>query len=520
MALPVFAHNENFQIQIRERGRRLSAFNLYDSFQSALPIDEAPVLVASNPSTPLGVKAQTWLRPIAPGSGAFSGYRLYPAAGGVTVGPMPGRGSARGIVSPTGPPLDFLLDPQRLPKNWLGFTSLRAVLLGPAEWNQLNAEQKDALLKWTAAGGDLLLVDGPIETVLPQGSGTAVNAGNDQIRPYYFGHIHLLKSDDITSQGLGSVILRGLKDSIDAIGRGSLFGWGLPANRAKDWGWIADRGFRMPVEGVGEVPSRIYLSILGLFVVLIGPLNYLYLWRKRRQVLLVFTVPLISAVFILLLVAYGVVLEGFDIRTRAATFTILDEGARHAATRASVSLYTGGVAPGAGVRFPADMAVYPLGTDSYGPRGEFSLDLTGDQTFQAGLLQARSPGNYEQIAFRPARERLSFERSGNELRVVNGLGATIRHLVYREGGLVYTLDGELAEGERGVLRAGTGTSLAADLPTLPPGPAGRLREVIESQPTEGSYLAVLKTSPFWEPGVDSPVESGSFHLVLGLRGNL
>jgi hypothetical protein len=407
-----------------------------------------------------------------------------------------------------------------LPKNWLGFTSLRAVLLGPAEWNQLNAEQKDALLKWTAAGGDLLLVDGPIETVLPQGSGTAVNAGNDLIRPYYFGHIHLLKSDDITSQGLGNIILPGLNNSINAIGRGSLFGWGLPANRAKDWGWIADRGFRMPVEGVGEVPSRIYLSILGLFVVLIGPLNYLYLWRKRRQVLLVFTVPLISAVFILLLVAYGVLLEGFDIRTRAATFTILDEGARHAATRASVSLYTGGVAPSAGVRFPADMAVYPLGTDSYGPRGEFSLDLTGDQTFQAGLLQARSPGNFEEITFRPARERLSFERSGNELRVVNGLGATIRHLAYREGGLVYTLDGELAEGERGVLRTGTGTSLAADLPTLPPGPAGRLREVIESQPAEGSYLAVLKTSPFWEPGVESPVESGSFHLVLGLRGNL
>jgi hypothetical protein len=519
MALPVFAHNENFEIQIRERGRRLSAFNLYDSFESALPVDEASVLVVSNPSTPLGVKAQTWLRTIAPGSGAFSGYRLSAARGVIVTGPIPGRGSP-GSVSPTGPPLDFLLDPERLPDSWLAFTSLRAVLLGPAEWNQLNAAQKDALLTWTAAGGDLLLVDGPIETVLPQRSGAAANAGNDLIRPYYFGHIHLLKSDDITSQGLGDIILRRLNNSIDAIGRGSWSGWGLPANRARDWGWIAERGFRMPVEGVGEVPSRMYLSILGLFVVLIGPLNYLYLWRKRRQVLLVFTVPLISAVFILLLVAYGVLLEGFDVRVRAATFTVLDEGARHVATRASVSLYTGGVAPSAGVRFPSDVAVYPLGTDSYGPRGEFSLDLTGAQTFQAGLLRARTPANFEQIAFRPARERLSFERSGNELRVVNGLGATIRHLVYREGGHVYTLDGELAAGERAVLKTGAGANPAVALRTLPPGPAGRLQEVIKSQPAEGSYLAVLETSPFWEPGVDGPVESGSFHLVLGLRGNL
>jgi hypothetical protein len=515
MALPVFAHNENFQIQIRERGRRLSAFNLYDSFESALPVDEASVLVASNPSSPLGVKAQTWLRRIAPGSGAFPGYRLRSA--GVTLAPGLGGGATGGIGSPL---LDFMMDPQRLPTNWLAFTSLRAVLLGPAEWNPLSEAQKGALLTWTAAGGDLLLVDGPIETVLPPGSARATNAGNDRIHPYYFGHIHLLKSDDITSQGLGSIMLRGLNNSIDAIGRGSLFGWGLPANRAKDWGWIAERGFRMPVEGVGEVPSRMYLSILGLFVLLIGPLNYLYLWRKHRQVLLVFTVPLISAVFILFLVAYGVLLEGFDVRVRAATFTILDEGARHAATRASVSLYTGGVAPSAGVRFPSDVAVYPLGTDSYGPREEFSLDLTGTQTFQAGLLQARSPGNYEQIAFRPARERLNFERSGNELRVVNGLGATIHHLVYREGGQVYTLDGKLAAGERAVLKTGAGANPAVALRTLPPGPAGRLQEVIKSQPAEGSYLAVLETSPFWEPGVDSPVESGSFHLVLGFRGPL
>jgi hypothetical protein len=51
-----------------------------------------------------------------------------------------------------------------------------------------------------------------------------------------------------------------------------------------------------------------------------------------------------------------------------------------------------------------------------------SLDLTGEQKFQAGLLQARTPGNFEQILFQPARQRLNFERSGDGLSVVTGSG--------------------------------------------------------------------------------------------------
>jgi hypothetical protein len=42
----------------------------------------------------------------------------------------------------------------------------------------------------------------------------------------------------------------------------------------------------------------------------------------------------------------------------------------------------------------------------------------------------------------------------------------------------------------------------------------RLAKLFEAQP-EGSYLAVLEQSPFWESGATRLVERGSFHLVLG-----
>ena len=78
---------------------------------------------------------------------------------------------SRGSVTPGGgvtlPPLDFLLEPSRLPANWLGFTSVRAVVIGPREWEQLNDAQKSALLTWTACGGDLIFVDGDLRALFP-----------------------------------------------------------------------------------------------------------------------------------------------------------------------------------------------------------------------------------------------------------------------------------------------------------------------------------------------------------------
>ena len=70
--------------------------------------------------------------------------------------------------------------PNGLPTNWLGFTSLRAVLLGPQEWKQLDPAQQDAVLFWTASGGDLLFLDGAAEMLLPSGQ-SPVGLGGTRI---------------------------------------------------------------------------------------------------------------------------------------------------------------------------------------------------------------------------------------------------------------------------------------------------------------------------------------------------
>jgi hypothetical protein len=491
LPVPVFADNERVQIQFRENGLLFRNNTSFFSFQSGRPMSEAGAVVVSGSSSSLA---------------ATVGLRSPPISSGPTYMPPPARSGTS-----SGPKMDISLEPSRLPANWLGYTTLRTVILGPEEWKELNPAQQDALLMWTASGGDLIFADGTLDMLLPAGQGPVGLRGVESSHPYYLGNIHLLNSSDIRTNGLEKTI-----QQID--GSIATPDWALPAVRASDWGTVAERGFRLPIEGAGYVPTRAYLSILTLFVALIGPLNYIYLWKKRRQVLMVLTVPLISAVFIVLLAGYGILSEGFAVRARAVTFTLLDQNSKKAATRASVSLYPGGVIRSGGVHFASDTAIYPTGIDGYGARGEMDVDLTGEQNFQSGLLQPRSPNNYEQIRFQPARQRLNFEHNGNELSVVNGLGANIQRLYYREGGQMYAL-GELAAGERGTLKTGSlkGKDLYQEGLVGTPISPKKFQDLVMKQPDE-SYLAVLETSPFWEPGVQGAKELDSFHVVFGYAG--
>jgi hypothetical protein len=492
MPMPVFANNESMVFEIRENGRMLERLN-YVGFESAVPPAAASVLIVADRSTAFATQAARWPRPkgpFAPGPGAFSVTRE-------TMGPgSPG--------APAPPPLDIVLEPARLPTNWLGYTSLRAVIIGSKEWEQLSVDQRNALLTWTACGGDLIVADGDLPTLLPGAQRPSTGADDRAVRAYFFGRIHRPTTEQITAAGLTGVLATADKAQ-DA-------NWALPANRATDWGTMAGRGFRLLIPGVEGVPARAYMLILLVFALLIGPANYWFLVRRRQQVLVVLTAPLISAVFILLLGAYVIAGEGLGVRGRAVTFTMLDQVRKQAVTRASVSLYAAGMTPSGGLLFPRDVAVFAIGTDGGGSHEEQTLDLTEAQRFTSGLIQARAPTNIEQIAPRPARERLSFSREAGGVSVVNGLGATVTNLFYRDGTTTYSVAGPLPSGGRAVLTAGSPdarTIVPANMPLT-----NRFLYLAEHQPV-GSYLAVLDRSPFWDPGITGLDERGSFHLVIG-----
>ena len=470
---PVFADNENIRFEIQEEGRTLERFT-YIGFQSRINPANASALIVADPATEFGRSAPGWVRKVtAPG----------------------GR---------TSPSIDFVLDPTRLPHNWLGYTSLRGVVLGPGEWQQLADDQKTALLTWTSAGGDLFFLDGSLDALLPAMKGATNDTPPPAVRAYFFGRIHLLTSAGASSAGLASVLSTAAQQQDS--------NWALPVNTPKDWATIADGGFRLPIPGIAGVPARTYLMILLVFTAVVGPLNYWFLRRKGQQVLLILTAPLISVVFILLLGGYVLAGEGIGVRVRAVTFTMIDQARRQAVTRGSISLYAAGMSPRGGLRFSRDTAIFPLGRDGNGGREALLLDLSDGQRFSAGLLPARSPANLEQVVVRPARERLNITRDSTGVSVVNGLGSRVVTLLYREGDTIYSLAEPLLAGATARLvprRLEAATVVPTDLPL-----SARLLYLVEHQPA-GSYLAVLDGSPFWDPGVTAITERESFHLVLG-----
>ena len=479
--VPIFADNESIRFEIREDDRVLERLNVTGQSGSR-PVDAAalswrsgdPVWICSVrvAETGHGTAAPVFLR-----IGEIAERHQ---------GEDPGRFHPRTCAASS-----------QLARH----TSLRAVLIGPKEWAQLNDDQRSALLAWTACGGDLMFVDGDLSALLRAGT---LSRALEQTRPCVD-----TSSVAFTCSTSASITAAGLADTLSAAEKVQDPNWALPANRAMDWGIIGPRGFRLPIPGVDGVPARAYLSIL-VFSLLIGPVNYWLLWRKRQQVLLVLTAPVISAIFILLLAGYVVAGEGLGVRGRAVTFTMLDQVRKQASTRATMSLYAAGATPSSGLRFARDTAVFPVGTAGTGTREQIALDLTDTRTTRRGRpRRALQPISRKSHSGR--RERLSFSREAGGISVVNELGATITTLVYRDGDTVYRLDGSLAPGAR----ANWKTEALMPSPWCPWHSADVAIHPPCRKPAARLVSAVLEQSPFWEPGVSGVAERGSFHLVIG-----
>ena len=56
--------------------------------------------------------------------------------------------------------------------------------------------------------------------------------------------------------------------------------------------------------------------MITLFSIVIGPVNYVYLLKKKRLYLLVMTIPVIAVVTSLMLFSYSVLAHGFGTRVR------------------------------------------------------------------------------------------------------------------------------------------------------------------------------------------------------------
>ena len=330
-------------------------------------------------------------------------------------------------------------------------------------------------------------------------------------------------------------------------GDAQLFGMGLLAFHPAD-GWFDDADLRdtvyalareecdmapraddtsrtvtKPIEipGLGQIPHRVFVLLLMLFGVVIGPLNFLWIARKRRPVLLLITIPAIALVTTLALLTYGIYFQGLDVKTASQSMTVLDERLHRSACVERRLLYAG-MSPGEGLRPEAGTSVHvhrPSALGAFTPLDRQFLRLEQDPALVLGgdYLPTRVPVFHVLQSERAARGRLEVRRVDGGLSVRNGLGARIEALSARD-------DRGQWFASSGPIDAGASATLT---PTEPPSSNALLAEPAEllwkcgRRASEGSipvasYLARLERSPFRDDCGIETTEIVGDHRVLGV----
>jgi hypothetical protein len=340
-----------------------------------------------------------------------------------------GGGSPGGIPTPDPSATAEVVPPHSLPESWIDYSGLDFVAISQSDLAGLTPGARSAILKWVHCGGNLIVYQAgetardieTLERLLELNENAAVGArwaqtghvGNSFIcatRELMLGLVCAFPDQLPDSQIAWSTFL-----SVVGVPRSS---WMQRHGIAPDFG--TEEFFKFMNPGIRGVPVYGFIVLITAFAVLIGPVNYFYLRRKRLLWLLLVTVPATALVTSTLLIGYSIAAHGFSIRSRIRSLTMLDQKSHSAVTFARLALFAG-VAPSRGMQFSPETAVYPVFPPTAEP-GAFTVDWTENQLLTSGWLLSRTRTQFLTIrhAERPDRVEIKPRQDGG-LAIASGL---------------------------------------------------------------------------------------------------
>ena len=142
------------------------------------------------------------------------------------------------------------------------------------------------------------------------------------------------------------------------------------------------RGTDFQIPGIGEPPVKSFQVLIGLFLLLAGPVMMFVLKRSKQMQYLFIAVPLLSATVCSCLFLYAVVVDGSNRWGRCNTVTHIDQQASTAVTHARATYYSGRH-PGS-YELPVDGLGIAYPGSSNAPRVDFKnglMELSGGNIF-------------------------------------------------------------------------------------------------------------------------------------------
>jgi hypothetical protein len=480
LPVPLVSSGTYGQLRVFENGRELEALTQHVSLPDSQPgWADRPALLVISPNLAAADCAKF--------EQAVESLTLTGGASRATWGGSYGGGSPRSN--------DFqVIPPQMLPEAWIDYTTLDIVAIPLANLEKATAEARGALLRWVTAGGTLIVYEvgkppresadlarlldlanrppssqswhpadpalhKPIALISAGGSGSMAvftapagppGVGAEVAAPAVDEQGNLI---DLANKPLWPV-------TADAFSRidfltGQVFAFpGSPfPGAAVDWGWWLNSAklpqlkwttrnglssrqqhpdfYQFLIPGVGAVPVLAFIVLITIFAIVIGPVNYFIVARRRQLFLLVLTIPTIAFLTSAALFGYAMIADGFGVQSRLRSFTLLDQYSKTAVSFNRISLFAG-IVPSAGLKFSPDTAVFPV----WPRESDFesgSVDWTNTQHLSRGWLRSSTPAQFETISVRSERARIDIKPAGTgEIEAANGLEWNISLLVVKD----------------------------------------------------------------------------------------
>lgn len=398
--------------------------------------------------------------------------------------------------------------------NRLAYTSFAAIILTAQELERAPETIRNVLDQYVRLGNTLIVVD---EKPL---SGQAGGTDYRQSNICDFGRVTYLKIalkkmteeqwDHLTVEVKDTALaVRGGKqtDNIDEINRS------------------------YPVMAETKIPVKQLFVLLLVFVIIIGPINFIVLSRRKKLIWILWTTPLLSLFFSGLVVVYSLLSEGWHSRVRVSTLTLLDEGKQQAYTLGIHGYYCP-IAPRSGLRYSHAAELIPLAPG----KRDVGMEWDSDQHMTYGWVPSRVPTFFALRQAESRKERLKIATVNSKVVVTNGLGAKILSLqVVMSDGQIFNAVEPIEPGAAATLKW-SGNRIKDTPSTQEPRSVRRsfvprssqLRSffignwssslsdehIAHAAVAPGGYCAKLEHSPFVTPGL-KPGELNESCLVIG-----
>jgi hypothetical protein len=413
--------------------------------------------------------------------------------------------------------------------NWVGYSSFDGVMITAEELSGAPEAVRSALWRFAECGGSLVIIGGweiPAQWRARRVNEVEVAVETNPPKKYSLPLSSKTQSYNVGFGWVTVIDAAGVKSDLPTDWGAIKNSWNGSRPAGKNYSDVVDINKDFPViERIG-IPVRGLFVLMLMFVVVIGPINLIWLARRRKKIWMLWTVPAIALVTCLAVTGFALFGEGVRARSRADAFTILDESGRRASTIGWIAFYAP-ITPSEGLHFSYDTELTPVTPQMwnyYRRGGDRTIDLSNDQHLDSGWVTARAPAYFKFRKSETRRERLTIRQEGDgAISVVNGLGADLRELWLADrGGKVYSAGG---------IRAGAEAKLSLTNRKLADYRAG-MRELftsndwpgkmneVELNPQRflapGCYLATLDAGPFVEEGLKNVGTRKGRALVYGI----